>query len=251
MPVALNLEIVEIAQAYLETFKCTTEKIGETDKSSTKCTDPEEERRRLEESGCGSFCDCAIHTWNNPDYDAGTATTSDGAVYAWEDNAQYFDWATGKATSADKKTEAQEFINMVNTDTFEVGFAIRSTVVLGLFCPPSSDDSEILKKTVPKVRAPPLAPKAPEGSKNLEDAPCPVISGGTNEDDPEVRESCAETLCCGESKSGDKSFSSCRDSSKTEFVDDGETFAFKCYLEDARRVVMSLSAIAVAVAFYV
>jgi len=154
-----------------------------------------------------------------------------------------------------KTEEATEYINVINRDTTRVGFAIRGPTVLGYYCPPAVLTAESLLETVAKVREAPLPPVAPEGVELLdtEDAPCPVLSDSGTEEDPEIRAPCSNLLCCGESKGTEtEPFSSCRDSSKTEFEgEDGEKFTFSCYLEDARKLAMSLSAIATAVAFYV
>jgi hypothetical protein len=154
-----------------------------------------------------------------------------------------------------KEQEATEYINVINRDTTRVGFAIRGPTVLGYYCPPAVLTEESLLKTVAKVRVAPVPPVAPEGVELLDstDAPCPVLSGSGTEEDPEVRAPCSNELCCGESLGTTTApFSSCRDSSKTEFEgEDGEKFTFTCYLEDARKLAMSLSAIATAVAFYV
>jgi len=154
-------------------------------------------------------------------------------------------------TPADNKKEASEFINVVNRGTTKVGFAVRGPMVIGHYCPPASTVAAELIKSVPTVRVLPVPPKAPEGVALLStlDGPCPVLSGAGTEEDPEVRARCSDTLCCGESLLGDKSFSSCRDSSKTEFVDTDGTYTFKCYLEDARRLVMSFTAIGIFAAF--
>jgi len=106
--------------------------------------------------------------------------------------------------------------------------------------------------SVPKVRKAPAPPKVPEGVEMLDntDAECKVLTPATD-DELAVREKCSFGNCCGSSMLGEEVVKeTCRDSTKTEFIDDETTYTFSCY-EDARRFVMSLSAIAVSVAFYV
>jgi len=153
----------------------------------------------------------------------------------------------------DKEVEAKEYINVINKSTESVGFAIRGPIVIGYYCPPATSyNADELKLSVPKVRKAPAPPKVPEGVKMLDntDAECKVLTE-TEGDEQAVREKCSEGNCCGATKLGEKVFKeTCRDSTKTEFIDDETTYTFACY-EDARRIVMSLSAIAVSVAFYV
>jgi hypothetical protein len=125
----------------------------------------------------------------------------------------------------------------------------------------TSTDPKVLMTTVPKERVAPEPPKVPE-EVNLSDIeglttenwPCPVLKKAEEEGDMDERSPCSTGFCCGESVGKDadgaeKKFFSCRDSTKTAFVDDGADFTFSCYLENARRLAISISAVAAVVAF--
>lgn len=248
-PVPLSATQAKAAAAAADAMTCYDEVTGgkETTEPTDfkRCVIPDDQRRRLAEN------DCFKSIWINPD--PKTDTTSAKAVSAWLAQGEFFNRETGLPTK-DKEQEAFEFINVINPDTTEVGFAITGPVVIGFYCPPADTSPEALKTSVPKPREAPKPPVAPAGVKvdlgDTEDWPCPVIS---KEGEDEVRTPCSKKLCCGESKSADgDSFSSCRPSDKTEFTDDdGVKYEFKCYLDDARKLALSLSALAVSVAFYI
>lgn len=242
-PLVLDVETAKEANEALNKWTCTdaAEKVTEVEKDMVKCVAPGEKRQLAEG-------DCYENNWTNPNPADGT--TSAMAVQAWYDQGKYFDYTTGAPTSEDKKKEAFEFINVVNKDTAKVGFAIKGPTVIGFYCPPADLSPDALKKSVPTVRKAPQAPTAPEGVALLDnkDAPCPILSG-TEEGGDIVRAKCSEGNCCGASlQEGKESFDSCRPSEETSFTDDDEgTFTFSCY-DDARRLAMSVAAIAVSVA---
>jgi len=147
------------------------------------------------------------------------------------------------------------YLRVINKDTESVGFAIAGPMVIGKYCPSmKSYEPDALKLSTPNIRKAPAPPKVPEGVEMLDntDAECKVITAADEEAGTlAVREKCSPGNCCGPSKKGEDVIKeTCRDSTKTEFVDEEGTLTFSCY-EDARRLVMSLSAIAVSVAFYV
>jgi hypothetical protein len=148
------------------------------------------------------------------------------------------------------------YINAINKKTESVGFAISGPVVIGYYCPAPLDyEAASLMKNVPKVRKAPEAPKVPEGVPlgDNTDFECPIITPANEADGTlAVREACSLDNCCGKTKQGETVVheATCRPSAKTEWEDDGKKYTFTCY-EDARRLVLSLSAIAVSVAFYI
>jgi hypothetical protein len=48
-----------------------------------------------------------------------------------------------------KEKEAFEFLNVINTETDEVGYAIKEHYVIGYFCPAANTDPQILRATTP------------------------------------------------------------------------------------------------------
>jgi len=124
----------------------------------------------------------------NPD--PKSETTADKAMDAWYANSIYFDYNTGKP-KAGKETEAYDFLNVINTETTDVGFGVKDGYVLGYFCPKANTDPEALKKNTPREREPPKMPVLPAGTLLKENATCPEL------DDTGKRPACAEGLCCG------------------------------------------------------
>ena len=49
-------------------------------------------------------------------------------------------------------------MNIINTETNEVGFGVKENFVIGYFCPKADTNPEKLKKNTPKER---VAPKPP------------------------------------------------------------------------------------------
>jgi hypothetical protein len=257
-PIALDEEVAFEAQELLDTWVCyddaEAENPNEVEPSKAAICRPAKLRRLENEED-----DCHMNVWTNPDGAEGT--TAEAAVQAWYAQGEFFDYATGKPTDDAKEKEAFEFINVVSKETTSVGFAIRGPTVIGYYCPPATTDPEKLKTIVPKERIAPEPPALPEDIK-LEDVeglttenwPCPLLKKAEEEDEKDERAPCSAGFCCGESVGKDKDgeekkFFSCRDSTKTAFVDDGADFTFSCYLENARRLAISISAVAAVVAF--
>jgi hypothetical protein len=80
---------------------------------------------------------CHQSIWENPD--PSTETTAEAAVEAWMSYEQYFDYETGLPQEG-KEKEAFEFLNVINTETDEVGYAIKEHYVIGYFCPAANTD---------------------------------------------------------------------------------------------------------------
>jgi len=128
------------------------------------------QRRRLEEE-TGGDPECHQSIWQNPDPDS--ETTAEKAVAAWYEQGIYFDYETGLPTPG-KEKEAYEFLNVINTETTKVGFAVKENIVMGYYCPRANTDPEALKRNTPRERVAPTPPEAPEGVDLVNGAPCPA-----------------------------------------------------------------------------
>lgn len=101
----------------------------------------------MEETGEKEECHQSM--WENPD--PSTETTAEKAIDAWYSYEKYYDHETGTPKEGFEK-EAFEYLNVINTETTEVGFGIVEHFVIGYYCPKASTDPKVLMKTTPKVR---------------------------------------------------------------------------------------------------
>lgn len=104
---------------------------------------------------------------------------------------QHFDYETGTPKEG-KETEAFDFINAVNTETEEVGFAVEGNTVIAHFCPAANTNPSVLMSTVPQEAEPPTPPEIPAGV----DLVLPKGSACPELDDTGKRPSCGEGNCC-------------------------------------------------------
>lgn len=164
---------------------------------------------------------------------------------AWMSYEEHFDYATG-TPKAGKETEAWDFVNVVNTETEEIGFAIEGNTVIAHFCPAASRDPEILMATVASEGEPPVLPEIPADLELFEGSPCPEL------DDTGRRPNCGEGNCCGR-RTNVADPDNWVDECKGEFLGasvgatDAESWTMECY-EEAKKIIASFAAIASIVA---
>lgn len=69
------------------------------------------------------------------------------AVAQWYSQKEFFNTATGLAVEG-KEDEAEEYVNVVYTDTETVGFGVIHPYVIGWYCPKADMDPNVLKTQV-------------------------------------------------------------------------------------------------------
>lgn len=117
---------------------------------------------------------CHQAIWENTDPD-NVDTTAESAVEAWLSYEKHFNYETGLPAEG-KETEAYDFLNVINTNTEDVGYAIREQYVIGYFCPAANTDPEILRATTPLPREPPTLPEIPAGLQLPSGTLCPELN---------------------------------------------------------------------------